>query len=119
MDDYVSSVTLIVNGQQISDIKAVTEKEITGRQQVNLMGKTGKKNVTKRYGVMVDYVVPASGVEFDWMGVENGTLIVTYESGRKKTFPECSTLKVGQVKYDEEADPVREIDLLTGAPVAS
>ena len=116
MDDYVSSVTLMVNGRKMADLMSVTEKETIPRAQMNLMGKTGKKKLTKRYGLLVDYVPPASGVEYDWDGLENGTIIIRYESGKKKTYPECSTLKVGQLKYSEDSDPVREIDLLTGKP---
>ena len=84
MDSYVSVVSLIVNGEEITDFSAVEEKARTLRKQVNLMKKTGVLGVTQRYGVSVDYVVPKDKPEFDFAGIEDGTLTIDKENGRRR-----------------------------------
>lgn len=112
MERYVSSVRLIVNGEEITDFNSVTEKEYEVRRPVQLMNKTGVTGCKQRYGVDVDYVVPEEGDEFDFQSVEDATLILEYPSGKIVTYTGVCTLKIGSTKYDGEKEATKTIELL-------
>lgn len=111
MSEYVTQVTLEVNGQEITDFKSVTEKEVEHNREVRLMNKTGFGGVTPRYGVEVEYVVPSDAAEFDFAGVKNGTLTIDKMNGVRETFTGVTCLKVGSTKYDGDNEVTRTIDL--------
>ena len=116
MSEYVRKVLLEVNGQEITDFKSVTEGERTLRVPVKLMNKTGFATVTQRPTVQVEYVIPKDSPEFDFDTVENGTLTIDYENGTRISYSGVCTDKVGQVKYDEDNDAVKQIDfIVTGS----
>jgi len=110
MNDYVSRVTLDVNGTQIDDFKAFTDNERELHKAVNLMNTTGFMGTTQRPGCKVDYVVPVDG-EFDWEGVKDGRLSVEFENGKRITFTGVNTLKIGEAKVDGDNEVVRSIEL--------
>lgn len=112
MSEYVRKVLLEINGQEITDFKTVTEGERTLRVPVKLMAKTGFATITQRPTVQVDYVIPKDNPEFDFDSVEDGTLTIDYENGKRITFSGICTDKVGQVKYDEDNDAVKQIDFI-------
>lgn len=112
MDEYIAEVTLEINGQKITDFSGVEEKEIALRKPVNLMGSTGVVKTKARYGVSVDYVVPKNKPEFDFANVENGTLVIDKENGRRTTYTGVSTATIGSTKYDGDKEATRTIDLI-------
>ncbi len=112
MSEYVSTVTLEVNGQKITDFKTVTEKEVELHKAVNLMNHTGVMSTTPRYGVEVDYVIPKGVAEFDWRTLKDGTLTIDHQDGRRVTFSGVYPGKIGAAKYDSENEVVRTIDLV-------
>ena len=107
MDQYVSRILLVVNGQQIDDFDKCTEKEVESRRTVKLARKTGFVNVTKRYEMTVDYCIPATSPEFDFESVENGTLIFDYENGTTYTFHGVTFLKAGEITYGDGDNPAK------------
>jgi len=107
--ELVSLITLEVNGQSITDFKSVTEKEVELRKQVNLMNDTKFIKTTPRYGVQVEYAIPKEG-EVDFTEVEDGTLTVDLQNGKRITFTGVSTLKIGDAKMDGENEVTRNID---------
>lgn len=120
---YVTRAALEVNGQTITDFKAVSERTRTIRKQVPLMYKTGHSEVTQRFSVEVDYVVPQTA-PFDFDTVSNGTLTIEYDSGTRVTYGGVYTLEAGDASIDGENELVRKIILgaelrngLTGATV--
>lgn len=112
MSEYVNRCFLEVNGQTIEDFKSVAEKEVELHKAVNLMNKTGVCGVTPRYGVTVDYVVPAGEPEFDWEAVKDGTLTIEYEGGRRRSFTGVYVGKIGEAKTDGDNELVKSIELL-------
>lgn len=110
MSEFVARVRLEVNGQEITDFSAVTEKEYDLAVQVKLMGGTGHARVTPRYQVSVDYEVPVAG-EFDWDSVQDARLTIEYVNGRRKTYTGVWVLKVGEGKADGEKQVTKTIDL--------
>jgi len=112
MDSYVSTVSLLINGEEITDFSAVEEKARTLRKQVNLMKKTGILGVTQRYGVSVDYVVPKDKPEFDFAGIEDGTLTIDKENGSRVTYTGVATLDIGATKYDGDKEATRTIEFV-------
>jgi hypothetical protein len=109
--EYVSQVTLDVNGKSITDFKTFTENEIELNKEVRLMNKTGFMGVTPRFGCKVDYVIPQTNPEIDWSTVRNGRLSVEFENGRRITYTGVTTLKIGEMKVDGENETVRTIEL--------
>lgn len=111
MDEYVSKVTLAVNGRSITDFKAFTEKGYSVRKKVDLMGKKGVTKVTPDYPLEVDYVVPKTG-EVDWDSVEDATLTVEYEGGTVRRYTGVSVMDVGDKHFDGDKETVCTIQLL-------
>lgn len=115
--EYVAKATLEVNGQLVDDINSVTEKKVEVRKAVKLMNKTGVVKITPQYGVQVEYVIPKDAPEFDWEGVEDGTLTVDKENGMRVTYTGVYTLEVGDAKYDGEKEATRNIELAASGRV--
>ncbi len=109
MSEYVMSVLLEVNGQNIDDFKAVTEGEAELAKSINLMNKTGFGQVTVRHTAEVDYVVPSDKPEFDFSQVKNGTLTIDKNNGVRTTYTGVYALKIGATKYDGDNEAVRTI----------
>ena len=105
MSEYVSQVLLEVNGQEITDFKSVSEKEVKVSEPVKLMNKTGFAMATKRFEVDVEYVVPSDAPEFDFESLRNGTLTIDKMNGVRVVYTGCYTIKVG-------ADGVPELEEL-------
>jgi len=109
--EYVSNVTLEVNGQEIDDFKKVEVGEVELNKQVNLMNKTGTTGITPRRTVVVDYVIPEDAPEFDFTTVKNGTLTIGYQNGKRIQFFGVTTLKIGATSFDGDNEAVRSITL--------
>jgi hypothetical protein len=110
--EYVRKISLEINGLEITDFKSVTEGERTLRAPVRLMNKTGFSTVTPRPTVSLDYVIPSDTPEIDFDGIEDGTLTIDYDNGRRIMFLGLCTEKVGQIKYDEDNEAVKTIDFI-------
>jgi len=107
-DIYVSRCSLEVNGANITDFKAITEKARTMRKKVNLMNKSGSANITQRYEVEADYVVPQTGsITFD--AVEGGTITVEYDNGDRISYGGAACAEVGDAAIDGENELVKKI----------
>ena len=104
----VSSITLNVNGVEITDFKSVTENSVELYKPVKLMNKTGHRRVTPRYGGKIEYFVPDTE-EFDWTTVKDARLTITYESGKKITFTGVYVTDTGDRKVENENETVQEI----------
>ena len=117
MAEYVAQALLEVNGQSVTDINSVTEKKVELRKAVKLMNKVGVVKVTPQYGIQVEYVIPKNDPEFDWESVEDGTLTIDRENGKRITYTEVYTLEVGDAKYDGEKEAVRTIELVAADKV--
>jgi hypothetical protein len=111
MSLYITRATLEVNGQVISDFKGVTDKSITYGKTVPLMYKTGYAQLTKRYLLEVDYVVPQVN-PFAFHNVVGATLTIEFDGGQRDTFGGVSVLSIGDRKVDGENEVVRTIELM-------
>ena len=108
--EYVSRVFLSINGQEIVDLKAITEKEIEVNKEVRLMNTTGVMLTKPRFGATVEYVVPENVPEYNFAGVRNGTLTIELQNGKRITYTGVYPLKIGAVKYDGANESTRIID---------
>lgn len=109
MDKYLSTITLIINGEEEDNWKSVEEDTRTVRKTVNLAKKTGVMGVTRRYGFKMDYAIPADEPERDFEGLEEGTVVLDYENGRRVTYTGVTVTEVGGTKFDGENEAVRTI----------
>jgi hypothetical protein len=114
MEEYISQVSLSVNGQEITDFNSFTPPGIVPRAIIPVMNKTGFVRKKVRYADMkVGYVVPKNKAEFDWESVENGVLTVDYENGTRITYIGVVTTGIDEGSVDADSDDalVKEITL--------
>jgi hypothetical protein len=111
MTQYVNSVTLDVNGKDVSNFKSITIGETEIFRQVKAMNKTGHAKVTARHSLSVEYLVPVEDPEVKWSEVADARVSVVYENGKRKTFTGVYVLKVGEEKIDSENDVTKTIEL--------
>lgn len=102
MSEYVSKITLTVNGTGIEDFDEASEGEVEIYKRVELMNKTGHAAKTPRYGAKVKYVIPLGAEEFDFASVKDGTLSIQREGGKKITYKGVYPLKIGETKYGKD-----------------
>lgn len=114
MEGYIASITLEINGAKREDFNAFTEKERVFRKAVNLMNTTGTLKVKGRHLFSIDYVVPADKPEFDFEGLEDGTVTIDYENGRRICFGEATCLSIGEAKFDGDKEVVKTIEFVAG-----
>lgn len=106
---HVIRASLEVNGKLITDFKGVTEKSRTVAKPVPLMYSTGSAQLTQRFAVSVQYVVPQVNA-FDFSTVQGGTLTVEYDSGDRNEYGGVYTDQIGDATIDGENELVRTID---------
>jgi hypothetical protein len=110
--EYVSKVTLEVNGRSIEDFKSVDEKKRELRKEVKLMNRRGVVRVTPEFKIDVEAVIPIDGSEFPWDTVDDGTLTLAFPTGKRVTFSGVSVLAIGDLKMDGEKEATRTIELV-------
>ena len=110
MSLYVTRASLEVNGAVISDFKAVTMKSRAIRKQIPLMYSTGHGQITQRYQIDLDYVVPQTN-PYNFDAVAGGTLNIEYDSGERVEFGGVYTLDVGDANVDGEKEVIQKITL--------
>jgi hypothetical protein len=109
-DEYVSVITLIVNGQTITDFNKCKEPKRGIRKAVKLMNKTGFVTVTPDYvDGSIDYVIPKNATEFDFDGVVNGTLIIDKGNGHRVTYGGVFVTEIDEPDYGDDKEAVRKI----------
>lgn len=112
MSLYIVRAALEINGTEITDFKAVTQKSTTIRKSVHLMYKTGTASLTQRFELEVDYVVPADKAEFAFPTLQGGTFTVEYDNGTRVNYGGVSTLTTGDSAVDGENELVRKVTLM-------
>jgi hypothetical protein len=110
MELYATQITLNINGEQINDFNAFTEKERVFKKTVNLMNSTGILSVFQRHHFSLEYVVPANKPEFDFESVSEGTVKIVYENGRSVSFGEVHCLSIGDSKFDGDKEVTKNIE---------
>jgi hypothetical protein len=112
MDEYRATLDYLeVNGQQMTDFRSVTPDGVKYRKTVNLMGKTGKASITKRYGFTIEYVVPAGKPRFNWEALDNMSIVWVYPDGKRDVYLGCSALEVDGGKIDGETEQVINVKI--------
>lgn len=114
MEAYISKVSLEINGELEEDFNSFTEKERVFKKTVNLMNSTGTIKVKQRYNFSLDYVVPADKTERDFESIEDGTVTIDYENGKRISFGEVSCLSVGEAKYGDDKEVTKSIEFVAG-----
>jgi hypothetical protein len=108
---YVTRCALTVNGKVIDDFKSFIEKARIIRKKVPLMYKSGTAQLTQRYEVEVDYVVPQTN-PYSFDAIEGGTLSVEFDSGTTVDFGGVAVAEIGDATIDGENELVRKIRLI-------
>jgi len=108
---YITRCALEVNGKTVTDFKGFSEKARTIRKKVPLMYKSGTAQITQRYEVEVDYVVPTTSA-FDFDSVQGGTLTIEFDGGDRVEFGGVATAEIGDATIDMENELVKKIRLI-------
>lgn len=114
MEEYITSISLEINGEKEENFNAFTEKERVFKKPVNLMNTTGTVRVKARNLFGLDYAVPANQPERDFEGIEDGTVTIDYENGKRISFGEVSCLSIGEAKFDGDREVVKTIEFVAG-----
>lgn len=114
MEAYISKVSLEINGELEEDFNAFTEKERVFKKTVNLMNSTGTLKVKARHNFSLEYVVPADKPERDFESIEDGTVTIDYENGKRISFGEVQCLSIGEAKFDGDKEVVKTIEFVAG-----
>jgi len=109
-EEYVSQVLLEIDGKNITDFKSVEEKEYEVNRTVNLMNTTGHIGVKARHGVILEYVIPKDGPEFDFDKVKGGRITIDYLNGKRVQYSGVYTAKVGGAKHDGDKETTKMIE---------
>jgi hypothetical protein len=102
MNEYVERIQLEVNGVIIDDFEEVTENEVEYRKPVNLANKTGFSQLTARYGGKIKYAIPADAPEFNFKGIQGGTLTIDFLNGKRRSFTGVFVTKEGEATYGKD-----------------
>jgi len=114
MEVYISAISLEINSEKEENFNTFTEKERVFKKTVNLMNTTGTLKVKARHHFSLDYVVPADQPERDFEGIEDGTVTIDYENGKRISFGEVECLSIGEAKYDGDKEVVKPIEFVAG-----
>jgi hypothetical protein len=109
-NEFVSQVLLEIDGKSITDFKTVTEKKQSLFKSVKLMNGKGHFKTSDDPGVIVEYVVPSDGPEFDFAQVRGGTITIDYQNGKRVRYGGVYPLEIGDQKHDADNELVRSID---------
>jgi len=109
-DEYVSLITLEVNGQEITDFNKVKEPKREVRKVIKLMNKTGFITLNPAYtDGTIEYVVPKDSSEFDFDGVTDGTLTIDKGNGSRVTYSGVVVTEIDEPEYGDEKEAIRKI----------
>lgn len=114
MEAYITRVILEINGEQEEDFNAFTEKERVFKKTIHLMNTTGTTRVKERLHFSLDYVVPADKPERKFEEIEDGTVTIDYENGKRISFGEVECLSIGEAKFDGDKEVVKTIEFVAG-----
>jgi hypothetical protein len=110
---YVTRARLVVEGREITDFKSVTEKSRVMRKQVPLMYQSGTADITQRFGVEVEYVVPKiNPFNFDLVAGGASTLDIEYDSGVTVRYGGVATAEVGDATLDGENELTQKVTFI-------
>lgn len=117
MSEYVSRILLEVNGQSFEDFQDFEEGEIELKKQFALMNGTGIHGTQPVITSKLTAVIPKDKPEFDFTQLVDGTITVDYQNGRRKTYPNCHTLRLGRIAHNGNKESTREIEIGHGLPI--
>lgn len=111
----ISSLSLILDGSEITDFSKVKEKEIETAQTVEHFNGQDVIKVPKGYGIELTYL-PESGADKDWVAEEDKnakgwTIIVNYVGGKKVTYTGCHLLKMTPNELDGKTAKEYQLDI--------
>ncbi len=113
MDEYISKITLDIDGQQIEDFTEITESKVELRKEVVLANKVGFCNVQNVRKLTLKYVLPKGRAPFDFEGKKGGTLTIDHGDGTRRSFKDVCTLSVGDVTKGKDDAAEQDIEMLT------
>ena len=107
----ISSLSLILDGSEITDFSKFKENEIETAQTVDHFNGQDTIKVPKAYGFSLTYL-PESGADRDWVAEEDKemTCIVNYVGGKKITFTGVKLLKVTPNELDGKTAKEYQVD---------
>ena len=101
-----TKVTLEIDGAEFTNLQSYTENERVKSKQVKYMNKLGSAGVTSNIGFSVDAVLDTV-VDLSFLeNIENATIVVEYEGGRRVIFLNCRTESIGEQTANGEDEIV-------------
>lgn len=75
---------------------------------------TGWAPKTKRWKLIIGYVVPTVNVQ-DWMSLKNETVTFDYENGERVSYGGVNFIEVGNTRVDGETEQKKAITLMASS----
>lgn len=110
----ISSLSLTLDGGEITDFSKFKENEIETNVTVEHFNGEDTIKVPKKYGFSLTYL-PESGADRDWVAEEDGndkgwTVIVNYVGGKKVVFTGVHLLKAAPNELDGKTAKEYQLD---------
>lgn len=111
----ISSLSIILDGSEITDFSKIKEKEIEIAQTVDHFNGQDVIKVPQGYGIEMTYL-PESGADKDWVAEEEKndkgwTIIINYVGGSKRTYTGCHLLKMTPNELDGKTAKEYQLDI--------
>jgi len=98
-EEYVSQVTLEIDGKKITDFASVQEGKYEVYKRVKLMSGKGHIKVAPDHSVTLEYKIPKDTPEFDFNSVRAGKIVIDYDNGTRVTYSGVYTEEIGEAKH--------------------
>lgn len=107
--NYISAAVVIIDGQELEDVKRVREGRRTLRRTIKVMKRRGKVKTTPDYTIELDTTIPEDGPGFDYESIENKTLTIEYDNGTRIIYTGVDVLEIGEEEFDDEREAIVKV----------
>lgn len=111
MSNYISAATVVVDGEELEDVKKVREGRRTVRKSIKVMKRRGRVKTTPDYTIELDTVIPEDGPGYDYESIEDKTLTIEYDNGTKIIYLGVSVLEIGDEEFDDDNEAIVKVTL--------
>lgn len=101
MSEFSALADVEINGAIEKNIKSVSEGEVALATRIKLMRGSGAAKLNPDEGLVVNYVEPIIAAR-DWRALEDFTVTLVYEGGKRVIYSSCYVESVGERLTDGE-----------------
>lgn len=117
LEEYVGAIVLEADGRE-AEVVSFSPTSQTGKKPVKTMNRTGRVKGFARgiesHELKVTVVIPLTGDEIDWWGMEGGKLTQYPVSpgGKRVSYQDCVTIDMGE-QYTADNEARRDLTIFS------